>query len=58
MSKGFSALLARRFAPLYFSSVLGFPHPVPNMSEWGDFMPIFKESKEDNPPEHLLNFHE
>jgi hypothetical protein len=58
MSKAFSALLARRFAPLNFSSVPGFPHPVPNMSEWGDFLPIFKESKEDNPAEHLLKFHE
>jgi hypothetical protein len=58
MSKAFAALLARRFAPLDFSSVPGFPHPVPNMSEWGDFLPIFKESKEDNPAEHLLKFHE
>jgi hypothetical protein len=58
MSKVFSALLARRFAPLNFSSVPGFPHPVPNMSEWGDFLPIFKESKEDNPAEHLIKFHE
>jgi hypothetical protein len=58
MSKAFAALLARRFAPLDFSSVPGFPHPVPNISEWGDFLPIFKESKEDNPAEHLLKFHE
>ena len=58
MSKVFAALLAQRFAPLDFSSVPGFPHPVPNMSEWGDFLPIFKERKEDNPAEHLLKFHE
>jgi hypothetical protein len=58
MSKAFASLLARRFAPLDFSSVPGFPHPVPNISEWGDFLPIFKESKEDNPAEHLLKFHE
>ena len=58
MSKSFSALLARRFAPLNFSSVPGFPHPVSDMSEWGDFMPSFKESKEDNPAEDLLKFHE
>jgi hypothetical protein len=56
--KSFSALLAQRFAPLNFSSVPGFPHPVPDMSEWGDFLPIFKENKEDNPAEHLLKFHE
>jgi hypothetical protein len=58
MSKVFAALLARRFAPLDFSSVPGFPHPVPDMSEWGDFLPSFKESKEDNPAEHLIKFHE
>jgi hypothetical protein len=58
MSKAFASLLARRFAPLDFSSVLGFPHPVPDMSEWGDFLPVFREEKDDNPAEHLLKFHE
>ena len=57
MSKAFAALLARMFAPLDFSSVPGFPHPVPDMSEWGDFLPVFKEEKEDNPAQHLLKFH-
>ena len=57
MSKTFSTLLARRFEPLNFSSVPSFPHPVPDMSEWGDFLPVFKE-EEDNPTEHLLKFHE
>ena len=28
------------------------------MSEWGDFLPVFKEEKEDNLAEHLLKFHE
>ena len=58
MSKAFAALLAWRFAPLNFSSVLGFPHPVPDMSQWGYFLPIFKEEEEDNPIENLLRFHE
>jgi hypothetical protein len=58
MSKVFSSLLARRFAPLDFSSVPSFPHPVPDMSERGDFLPSFKERKEDNPIEHLIKFHE
>ena len=26
--------------------------------EWGDFLPVFKEEKEDNHAEHLLKFHE
>jgi hypothetical protein len=56
--KSICSFLARRFAPLDFSSVLGFPHPVPNMSEWGDFLPIFRENKEENPAKHLLKFHE
>ena len=58
MSKSFAALLARRFAPLEFYSVPGFPHPVPDMSEWGYFLPVFKEEEEDSPAEHLLKFHE
>jgi hypothetical protein len=58
MSKAFSSVLARRFAPLNFSAVPGFPHPVPHMSEWGDFLPIFRERKEDNPTDHLIKFHE
>jgi hypothetical protein len=28
------------------------------MSEWGDFLPVFREEKDDNPAEHLLKFHE
>ena len=58
MSKAFASLLARRFAPLDFSSIPGFPHAVPDISEWGDFLPIFKEKEDDNPAEHLLKFHE
>jgi hypothetical protein len=58
MSKAFASLLAHRFAPLDFSSISGFSHPVPHMLEWGDFLPVFKEKKEDNPAEHLKNFHE
>ena len=49
VQKYFSALLAWKFAPLDFSSIPGFPHPVPDMSEWGYFLPIFKEEEEDNP---------
>ena len=58
MSKSFAALLAWRFTPLDFSSIPGFPHPVPDMSEWGDFLPVFKEEEEDNPTEQVLKFHE
>ena len=57
MSKAFAALLARRFAPLDFSLVPGFPHLVPDMLERGYFILVFKEEEEDNPAEHLLKFH-
>jgi hypothetical protein len=57
-SKAFAALLARRFAPLNFSAVLGFPHPVPLMDIWGDCLPRFRERKEDNPSDHLIRFHQ
>jgi len=57
MSKSFAALLARRFSPLDFSSVSGFPHTIPHMSEWGYFLPIFKERMEDNHAQHLFKFH-
>ena len=52
------AIVAQRFAPLDFSTVPGFPHPVPSMTEWGDFLPIFRERGEDNPANHLIKFHE
>ena len=58
MSKAFAALFAWRFAPFELSLVPSFPHPVPDMSEWGYFLHVFKEEKEDNPIEHLLKFHE
>ena len=58
MPKTMEAILARRFAPFNFSAVPGFPHPVPTMIEWGYFMPIFIERKEDNPAGHLIKFYE
>ena len=58
MLKTMEAILARRFAPFNFSAVAGFPHPIPTMTEWGYFLPIFRERKEDNPADHLIKFHE
>jgi hypothetical protein len=58
MSKAFAALLARRFAPLNFSAIPGFPHPIPLMDIWGDYLPRFRERKEDNPSDHLIRFHQ
>jgi hypothetical protein len=58
MSKAFAGLLARRFAPLNFSTIPGFPHLVPFMDIWGDYLPRFREAKEDNPSDHLIRFHQ
>jgi hypothetical protein len=52
------AILSQRFAPLNFSFVPDFPNVVPTMDEWGDFLRIFREQRDDNPVEHLLEFHE
>ena len=58
MSKVFASLLARRFAPLDFSTVPSFPHPVPSIYIWGDHLPRFVEKKEDSPSDHLIIFHQ
>jgi hypothetical protein len=51
-------ILARRFAPFNFSVVPSFPNVFPAMDEWGDYLPIFRERKEDNHAQHLSEFHE
>jgi hypothetical protein len=51
-------ILARRFSPFNFSIFPGFPNIVPIVDEWGDYFPIFRERKEDNPARHIHEFHE
>jgi hypothetical protein len=51
-------ILARRFAPFNFSAIPGFPNVVPSLDEWGDYLPIFGKGEEDNPAQHLSEFHE
>jgi hypothetical protein len=51
-------ILAQRFSPFNFSAILGFPNIVLTVDEWVDIFPIFKENKEDNPTQHLREFHE
>jgi hypothetical protein len=51
-------ILARRFAPFDFSAIPGFPNVVPSLDEWGDYFPIFGKCEEDNPAQHLSEFHE
>jgi hypothetical protein len=51
-------ILDRRFAPFNFSIVHGFPNVVPAPNEWNDYFRRFREHKEDNPTQHLKEFHE
>ena len=51
-------ILARRFALFNFSIVPRFSNVVPIVDEWGDRLRRFRAQKDDNPPEHLLEFHE
>jgi hypothetical protein len=51
------AILARRFSPLNFSAIAGYPHPVPQIDEWQDLLPRFYEGENDNPVEHVQEFH-
>ena len=51
-------ILAKRYVFCDFSDIAGFPHPVPTINEWGDYLPRFRGSKYDHPGEHLFNFHE
>jgi hypothetical protein len=50
-------ILAKRYAFCDFSDIVGFPHPVPTIIEWDDYLPRFRGSKNDHPGEHLFNFH-
>jgi hypothetical protein len=51
-------ILARRFAPFNFSVVPDFPNVVPTFDEWGDFLPRFRGHRDEDPAEHLLEFHQ
>jgi hypothetical protein len=50
-------ILAKRYAFCDFSDIASFPHPVPTIIEWDDYLPRFRGSKNDHPGEHLFNFH-
>jgi hypothetical protein len=50
-------ILAARYAFCDFSDIASFPHPVPTIVEWDDYLPRFKGSKDDHLGEHLFNFH-
>jgi hypothetical protein len=49
-------ILARRFSPLNFSDIDGYPHLVPQIDEWQYLLPIFYEGDDDNPLSMFMNF--
>jgi hypothetical protein len=51
-------ILAQRFAPFNFSAIPGFSNVVPSLDEWSNYLPIFRERKEEDPTQHLRDFHE
>jgi hypothetical protein len=50
--------LDHRFSPFNFSVVHGFLNVVPTIDEWGDCLPKFRENRDDNLVDDLLEFHE
>jgi hypothetical protein len=58
MTKATEAILARTFAPLNFLVVPSFENLMPLPLLWMDYLPVFKEEKEDNPSQHLVTFHQ
>jgi hypothetical protein len=45
-------ILAHRYAFCDFSNIAGFPHPIPTIIEWDDYLPRFIGSKYDHPDEN------
>jgi hypothetical protein len=57
MLDSFAAPIAARFVPLDFTNVYGFPNTVPDIKVWEDVLPKFGEYADDNPAQHLFEFH-
>jgi hypothetical protein len=48
----------KRYAFCNFSSISGYPHPVPSRDEWEGNLPIFRGVDWEILAEHLLDFHD
>jgi hypothetical protein len=51
-------ILARRYAFCDFSKIVDFPNPEPSRDEWESSLPKFRGEEWEEPPEHLLYFHD
>jgi len=52
------AFLANQFAPLDFTSIVGYPNHVPSFHEWNTYFPRFNGNTNRRPDQHLKDFHE
>ena len=50
--------MKKRYAFCNFSSISGYPHPVPSRDEWENSIPRFQGEEWEVPAEHLLDFHD
>ena len=57
MSISFAAQIAARFSPLDFTNISGFQNTILDLKVWEDHLPSFREDKDDNPAQHLFEFH-
>ena len=57
MSNSFTAQIGAKFAPLDFTNVYGFSNTIPDIKIWEDVLPKFREYVDDNPAQHLFEFH-
>jgi hypothetical protein len=50
--------MKKRYAFCNFSSIFGYPHPVPNRDEWERSILRFRGEEWEVPTKHLLDFHD
>jgi hypothetical protein len=48
----------KRYAFCDFSSIFGYPHPVPSKDEWENNLPRFRGEEWEVSAEHLMDFHD
>jgi hypothetical protein len=51
-------ILTKKYAFYDFSSISGFPNPVPTRDEWENSLPRFRGEEWEVLVEHLLDFHD
>ena len=52
------ALLVHGFDPFGFTWITGYPHDIPTLSVWNEYLPKFSRKEYEDPTQHLQEFHE